>query len=48
MTFGLTEVTVGGTAVTIVRITAAVTDVSATDVAVRVMELGEGADVGAV
>ena len=48
MTLGLTEVTVGAIAVTIVITTVAVTDVSATDVTVIAMELGEGAVAGAV
>jgi hypothetical protein len=46
--FGLTEVTVGCDAVTTATVAVAVTDVSATDVAVTITELGEGTDVGAV
>ena len=48
MTFGPTDVTVGSVAVTIVTRAVDVTDVSATEVAVTEMELGEGAVAGAV
>ena len=48
MTLGLTNVTVGGTEVTTVITAVAVTDVSATEVAVTVIELGVGAVGGAV
>jgi hypothetical protein len=46
--FGLTEVTVGCDAVTIETVAVAVTDVSATEVAVIITVLGDGTDVGAV
>ena len=46
--FGLTEVTVGIVAVTTLTVAVAVTDVSATDVAVMITVLGEGTVVGAV
>ena len=45
---GLTEVTVGVDAVTTVTVAVAVTDVSATEVAVMTTVLGEGTEVGAV
>lgn len=45
---GLTEVTVGMDAVTTVTVAVAVTEVSATDVAVIVTVLGDGTVVGAV
>jgi len=45
---GLTEVTVGVVAVTTLTDAVAVTDVSATDVAVMMTVLGEGTAVGAV
>ncbi len=45
---GLTEVTVGCDAVTTVTVAVAVTEVSATEVAVIMTVLGEGTVVGAV
>ena len=45
---GLTELTVGVVAVTIVAVAVAVTDLSATEVAVMVIALGEGTVPGAV
>ena len=48
MVFGLTEVTVGTAAVTTVTDAVAVTDVSATDVAVTITVLGAGTLFGAV
>jgi hypothetical protein len=45
---GLTEVTVGSVAVTTLTVAVAVTDVSATEVAVMMTVLGEGTAAGAV
>jgi hypothetical protein len=46
--FGLTDVTVGWDAVTTATVAVAVTEGSATEVAVTITELGEGTEVGAV
>ena len=48
MVLGLTEVTVGVAAVTTLTVAVAVTEVSATEVAVMITVLGEGTVVGAV